>query len=222
MRKSFLIHTDSLSILGKLTDEQAGKLFKAISAYNNNAELPEMDFAMQIAFEPFKNQFIRDNEKYVNRCRANSENVKIRWDTNDTNRINRIRNIRTHTKHTDSDNDNECDNVNNVTVNANALGATKQKTYIKFIAPTVDQVSAYAAEIGKSIDADRFVDYYTAKGWLVGKSPMKNWQAAIRNWCKDKQPTQTTSKSTDNDGYYQARALPTPKWIVDLAKKKEV
>ena len=43
-------------------------------------------------------------------------------------------------------------------------------------------MKAYAAEKGYSIEAERFVDFYASKGWLVGKSPMKDWRAAVRNW----------------------------------------
>ncbi len=41
INKSFIIHKDSLSVLNKLTDEQAGKLFKAIFNYQTNNVLPE-------------------------------------------------------------------------------------------------------------------------------------------------------------------------------------
>jgi hypothetical protein len=26
------------------------------------------------------------------------------------------------------------------------------------------------------------VDFYTAKGWMVGSGKMKDWQAAVRTW----------------------------------------
>jgi uncharacterized protein YdaU (DUF1376 family) len=35
-------------------------------------------------------------------------------------------------------------------------------------------------------EANSFVDYYESKGWLVGKTPMRNWQAAARRWVIDK------------------------------------
>ena len=38
------------------------------------------------------------------------------------------------------------------------------------------------------MDAERFVDYYTANGWMVGRSRMRDWQAAARNWARRKQP----------------------------------
>lgn len=71
-KKSFLLHIDSLDILDELTDEQAGKLFKAIKAYQKQEEA-ELDSFVRIAFSPFKNQFIRDNEKYDLTCKRRAE-----------------------------------------------------------------------------------------------------------------------------------------------------
>ena len=54
----------------------------------------------------------------------------------------------------------------------------------RFTPPTTEQVADYCREKGYPIDAARFVDYYTSKGWRVGQTPMKDWQAAVRNWAK--------------------------------------
>jgi len=73
MRKSFLIHTDTLNVLDILTDEQVGKLFRAIKNYQNGVE-NILDFEINIAFVPFKNQFDRDTEKYENIVERNAIN----------------------------------------------------------------------------------------------------------------------------------------------------
>ena len=52
----------------------------------------------------------------------------------------------------------------------------------RFTPPTADEVRAYADEKGYTIDAQRFVDFYESKGWMVGKSPMRDWRASVRNW----------------------------------------
>lgn len=52
----------------------------------------------------------------------------------------------------------------------------------RFAAPTVEEVRVYCQERGNSVDAQRFVDYYGANGWKVGKNPMKDWKAAVRTW----------------------------------------
>jgi len=58
----------------------------------------------------------------------------------------------------------------------------KKKTASRFIPPTVDEVRAYCLERGNNVDAERFVNYYTANGWKVGKNSMKDWKAAVRTW----------------------------------------
>lgn len=52
----------------------------------------------------------------------------------------------------------------------------------RFQKPTVEQVRAYCQERRNSIDAEEFVDFYESKGWLVGKTPMKDWKASVRTW----------------------------------------
>lgn len=56
------------------------------------------------------------------------------------------------------------------------------KAAIRFTAPTIDEVKAYCIERKNYVDAERFVDYYTSNGWLVGKNKMKDWKAAVRTW----------------------------------------
>lgn len=53
-----------------------------------------------------------------------------------------------------------------------------------FLKPTVDEVRAYCRERNNHVDPQVFIDFYTAKGWKVGKTPMKDWQACVRTWEK--------------------------------------
>ena len=52
----------------------------------------------------------------------------------------------------------------------------------RFSPPTVEEVADYCKERGNNIDPQAFVDFYTAKGWRVGRDPMKDWKAAVRTW----------------------------------------
>ena len=58
----------------------------------------------------------------------------------------------------------------------------KENIQKKFTPPTVEEVEAYNAERGSRVDCQRFVDFYTSKGWKVGREPMKDWRAAFRTW----------------------------------------
>lgn len=65
----------------------------------------------------------------------------------------------------------------------------------RFTPPTKQEVQQYISEQGYTVDADKFVDFYTSKGWMVGKNPMKDWKAAVRNWQRS-QRQETTANGT--------------------------
>jgi len=48
--------------------------------------------------------------------------------------------------------------------------------------PTAEEVRAYCKERKNAVDPARFVDFYCAKGWKIGKEPMHDWKAAVRTW----------------------------------------
>lgn len=52
----------------------------------------------------------------------------------------------------------------------------------RFTPPTVEEVKAYCTERHNSVDPQTFVDFYSAKGWMVGKNKMKDWKACVRTW----------------------------------------
>ena len=55
----------------------------------------------------------------------------------------------------------------------------------------IEKVKNYCIERSNSVDAEKFIDHYTSNGWKVGgKAPMKNWEAAVRNWEKSDTPAQ--------------------------------
>ena len=65
MKKSHIFHVDSLSILDKMTNEQAGEFIKSAYYYMVYGELPTCSFAIEMALAPFVNQWCRDAEKWT-------------------------------------------------------------------------------------------------------------------------------------------------------------
>lgn len=84
-------------------------------------------------------------------------------------------------------------------INARARETFDKPKKEKFIPPTVEEVEAYYQETGKPIDAEAFVNYYTANGWRVGRNPMKSWQAAVANWRKNDEQRGTIYKPKRHD-----------------------
>lgn len=63
----------------------------------------------------------------------------------------------------------------------------------KFIPPSAEDVQAYCKERNNNVDSEKFVDFYSSKGWMVGKNKMKDWKAAVRTWEKNRDEQVDTS-----------------------------
>ena len=86
----------------------------------------------------------------------------------------------------------------------------KPKKNKKFVKPTVAEIKEYCIERKNSINAEHFFDYYESKGWQVGKNPMKDWKAAVRNWERqefNKGGVKNESNSRSNDSSRYDRSV---------------
>ncbi len=79
------------------------------------------------------------------------------------------------------------------TVGIDANTHVEAKTKKQFSPPSLELVNAYIAEKNlNTVDGQSFINFYESKGWMVGKTKMKSWQASIRGWHnRDKQKNKT-------------------------------
>ena len=110
-KKSILIYSDFLHKISKLSDEQAGKLFKGLLNYSNGITPEFDDVLLDYAFEDIKTTIDRDTEKYSLKCLKNKEialeRERIKRERNSTNVNERTQVI---TNSTDKDKDKDIDN----------------------------------------------------------------------------------------------------------------
>lgn len=59
----------------------------------------------------------------------------------------------------------------------------KKKT-TRFVPPTFEEVRDYCLERNNNVDPEAFIDFYSSKGWMVGRNKMQDWKAAVRTWEK--------------------------------------
>lgn len=97
---------------------------------------------------------------------------------------------------------NPADSLNLIpeTLNQNPEGTAAKppkQTRKRFVEPTLEEVRNYFIERGEtksSLEPQKFHDFYSSKGWVVGKQKMKDWKAAVRGWISRNQtqgmPTQ--------------------------------
>lgn len=77
---------------------------------------------------------------------------------------------------------------------------TTNKRAAAFVTPTLTEIEDYCRERQNSVDAERFLNYYEANGWMVGRNKMKDWKAAVRTWeqrenARPVQPKQKQSRT---------------------------
>lgn len=204
MRKSFILHIDSLCILDKMSQDQAGAFIKAVYQYQTTGTLPEMDMVLEMAITPFINQFSRDNEAYERTAERNKKNgekggrpaSKPKKPTGLNETQNNPKNPDAPDSDSDSDSKNDSDNGN------------KKKR----IQPTVEDVIKYFSENGYPESYARKVfKYYAENNWhdSNGKKVIAWKQKVQANWFKEdkKSPTnvvQMPKKLTAKDFYTEA------------------
>lgn len=62
------------------------------------------------------------------------------------------------------------------------IGMGKPTKPKKPIPPTIEEVAAYCQERANGVNPQKFIDHYAARGWMIGKNKMKDWEAAVRTW----------------------------------------
>ena len=80
----------------------------------------------------------------------------------------------------------------------------------RFRAPSPAEVAEYAQQFAANkgldltaldFDPERFVDFYAQKGWMIGRSHMKDWKATVRNWVRTSKPKNGMAKEVPDDGF---------------------
>lgn len=67
----------------------------------------------------------------------------------------------------------------------------------RFVKPTLEEIKEYCLERKNNVDAETFYNFYEAKGWKIGKEPMKSWKACIVTW--EKRTAQVSSQVKDKN-----------------------
>jgi uncharacterized phage protein (TIGR02220 family) len=155
-KKSFLLYVDLIHTVEKLTDEQAGKLFKHVLRYVNDKN-PESDQFTEVVFEPIKQTLKRDLEKYEGIRQRNSENAKKRWDAT---ACDRIPEMPTLTKNADSDSVSVNDINNNIDYLA-LLGFVNKTFGRRFEVINDKTKRAYKARLKEGYTKEQIIDAIT-------------------------------------------------------------
>jgi hypothetical protein len=189
MRESIVFYRSFYEAIKELPAEEFRNAVMAIMEYGlNDSEIDTSGVAKAILIMA-KPQIDKNNKRYENGLRGgtkpkqNQNETKLESNSNQT-RTKLEPNLnqsgtkaepkRTNHEPNDNVNDNDNDNVNDI--------KESEEKKPRFYPPTLEELKKYIDDNKYNVDPERFIDYYTANGWTVGKNRMKNWKAAVRNW----------------------------------------
>lgn len=183
MKDSFILYTEQKEVIDKLSDEQAGKLIKAIYKYVETEKMPELDKLLDIVIIPFKQNLDRNKEKYNKiseiRAKAGAKGGKQKKQKQ-TKEINC------------NDNVNENENVNdNVNVNDNDKVSDScvdgLQKIIDFYNENIGLITPYGVEVLENYSKDMPTDliiYAMQISVEANKRTIKYIKAILNNWQK--------------------------------------
>lgn len=215
MKNSFVLYTDYRQHTALLSVEEKAQLLDAIFAYAAGEEVELTGMAL-MAFSFIKAQMDRDNAKYEEKCekrkiagskgglaKASNAKQKVANVANARSAKQKVANV------ADTDTENDTDTVTDNDTVTDINSEVKPRSVFK--PPTLEEVKEYCFERNNGIDAQQFIDFYSSKGWMIGKNKMKDWKAAVRTWeQRNNRPAPTTSQGffkVDDDFFRRKMGL---------------
>lgn len=187
MRNTFILYRSYAEVLEALTDEEAGRLYKAIAKYALDGVETPLEGYLAGYFQLIKPQLDANQKKYENgakggRPKKSQTETEEKPNRNQTETKKEPNENQTETKTEPTQNpmiNDKCIMINDKYIKENIKEKRK-----RFKPPTREELEEFAKANNLIIDIDRFINYYTSNGWKVGRNPMKDWQATARNWSR--------------------------------------
>lgn len=193
MKESFLLYKAFYEPIKHLTDEQMGRLFRAIYEYQLGGIEPQVEDAIYMAFMFFKNQFRLDDEKYTRLVEKQRDNGKrggrpkkepFSEEPNETQETQPFSEEPTKAyNENDNVNDNEKENVNEKVSLSAKRGVPAAGEDTEKFRSAVLKVFFFRNLIDPMAEVDRFFAHYRKTGWADGNgNPIRDIPAAAQCW----------------------------------------
>ena len=193
-KDSFILYTEQKEVIEKLSDEQAGKLIKAIYKYVETGQMPKLDTLLEIVIIPFKQNIDRNADKYEEikqkRSLAGKAGAKIKKQkqtkqANDNFVKQTVANQAVNVNVNDNDNVNvnDNDNNNNVVVGDSCVDGLQK--IIDFYNENIGLITPYGVELlsdyAKEIDYDVII-YAMKKAVEANIRTIQYIKGTLNNW----------------------------------------
>lgn len=194
-RDSMVFYRSFYEAIKDLPDVEMAQAFRAIAEYGLNGQEVECSGSANVALKMAKPQIDKNNVRYENGKKGGR---KVSDDNQTETKSNQS--ITKSNQSTTKVEPNVNVNVNDNDIKKKDTSVSKEKVH--FVPPTLENVIGYCREKGLEMDAQRFIDFYESKGWMVGKNKMKDWRAAARNWCRQDSLNGSVGERKQKTGFH--------------------
>ena len=212
--KYLKVYTDFAEAMEALSDAERGRLFMSMLQYASTGEAGTLSGAERFVWPIAKQNIDRAQAELEKRAENGRKGGRPKKATESEEKQKKANESKRKQTKDNKDNDKDKDKENNIiplSPNGDIPPKGGRPPEKRFVKPTVDEVRAYCAERGNRVDAQAFVDFYEAKGWKVGSSPMKDWKAAVRTWeqrdTAQRKPTRPNRQRDFNSRAYSAAEI---------------
>ena len=185
-KKHIPLFDDQLEILELLTDQEVGQAVLAAMRFMRSGTEADLTGGAGVVYQMLRAQFIRHQSdaavgKKGGRPRKNPAETPVS-ETETTKR-----------------NVTEQDGTEQNITERNSAEGDCSSAGGRFVPPTLDEVRDYVSQRRSPVEPQAFIDFYQARGWMVGKAPMRDWKAACRSaeswerWSRPPAQAQTTN-----------------------------
>nr|DAD86842.1 MAG TPA: hypothetical protein [Siphoviridae sp. ct91l7] len=212
--KYLKVYTDFAEAMEALSDAERGRLFMSMLQYASTGEAGTLSGAERFVWPIAKQNIDRAQAELEKRAENGRKGGRPKKATESEEKQKKAKESKKKQTKDNKDKDKDNDKENNIiplSPNGDIPPNGERPPEKRFVKPTADEVQAYCAERGNRVDAQAFVDFYEAKGWKVGSSPMKDWKAAVRTWeqrdTAQRKPTRPNRQRDFNSRAYSAAEI---------------
>lgn len=158
----------------KLSDQELGRLFRALMEYSESGTAPDLTGRESIAFDFIADEIDRDKSAYADTCRKNKENG-----SKGGKRTVAVGSEREREEPKVS----ETDKVEGIRKKVLKERHSKECPKKIFTPPSVEEVREYCEQRNNNIDPEYFVAYYASQNWIKANGePVQDWKQTIITW----------------------------------------
>ena len=233
-REYICLYHSYLDAIQALSDAERGRLLTAMLEYTLTGDAGNLCGNERFVFPLIKSQIDRDNVKYARQCERNAANGKnggrprnpknpVGFSETEKSQDKGEYEGEEESKDKDKDEDREeekregegeCKEKEKAEETEEREGAGAERfAPRRFHPPTLSEVRDYVYERNSPVDPQGFLDFYQAKGWMVGSTPMQDWKAALRNaeswerWQRQERQVEVCGATEEPDPYESGETL---------------